>query len=133
MSGNDGNFVSQEDVFKRLEKDENEAKEYGFYWKNINQILSQVQSECREVQEAWNNNDKESLKSEIGDLLLASMSVAIFCGLDLQETLLKSADKFQDRFRTVLKLAKDDGYDNLQDQPFEVLINYWNRAKAQYK
>lgn len=132
MSEQEQQVSAQDALLKRIEKQEADARHYGFFWQNVNQIISQIHSECKEVQEAWNKNDKESLQDEVGDLMQASVSLAIFCGLDPQETLSKSVDKFQARYEKVQRLAKDDGYDNLQQQPFEVLISYWNKAKAQY-
>ncbi|MBA3721444.1 MAG: hypothetical protein H0W88_03485 [Parachlamydiaceae bacterium] len=57
------------------------------------------------------------------------MSLAIFCDLDPQETLQKSINKFQKRYNTVVKLAQSEGHANLHKQPFDVLMDYWNRAK----
>lgn len=123
----------ENELLKRIEEQEIEAREFGFYWENINQLIEQIQSECLEVQEAWQKNDRSHLQEEIGDLLLAAISLAIFCGLDPQETLLKSSEKFQKRYKTVVKLAQTDGYHNLHQQPSELLMNYWKRAKQKVK
>jgi uncharacterized protein YabN with tetrapyrrole methylase and pyrophosphatase domain len=116
-------------LLKRIEEQEQEARQFGFYWENIHQLLEQIQSECREVEEAWQSHNTTHLQEEIGDLLQAAVSLAVFCNLDPYETLLKSVQKFQKRYETVVQLAHKDGYSNLHQQPVEKLLDYWNRAK----
>ncbi len=116
-------------LLKRVEEQEFVAKEFGFYWEHIDQLIEQIQSECAEIQEAWQKNDESHLQEEIGDLLQAAISLAVYCGMDPQETLLKSIEKFQARFSKVVAFAQEDGYQDLRQQPFDVLMNYWNRAK----
>lgn len=115
--------------FKRIEELEQQAEDFGFYWEHIDQLIEQIQSESLEVQEAWKKNDRAHLKEEIGDLMLAAMSLAIFCELDPHETLLESIEKYEKRYRKVVEAAKKDGHTHLRGQPFDVLIGYWNRAK----
>jgi uncharacterized protein YabN with tetrapyrrole methylase and pyrophosphatase domain len=114
---------------KRIEEQEIAARNFGFYWQHINQIIEQIHNECIEIQEAWQKNDLVHLQEEIGDLLQAATSLSIFCNLDPHDTLLKSIRKFQKRYDTVVKLAHEDGHKDLHQQPFEVLMSYWNRAK----
>jgi uncharacterized protein YabN with tetrapyrrole methylase and pyrophosphatase domain len=116
-------------LLKRVEEQEIAARNFGFYWEHINQLIEQIQNECIEIQEAWQKNDPSHLQEEVGDLLQAAIGLAVFCNLDPHDTLLKSIEKFQKRYDTVVKLAQDDGHKDLHQQPFEVLMSYWNRAK----
>lgn len=116
-------------LLKQVEEQEAQAREFGFYWENINQLIEQIQSECVEIQEAWKKNNKIHLQEEVGDLIQATVSLAVFCNLDPHETLFKSIQKFQKRYNKVVQLARRDGYDNLQQQPFELLMDYWKQAK----
>ncbi|MGK5595653.1 MAG: MazG nucleotide pyrophosphohydrolase domain-containing protein [Parachlamydiaceae bacterium] len=116
-------------LLKRVEEQETKAKEFGFYWEHIDQLIDQIKSECVEVKEAWQNQDRTHLQEELGDLLQAAISLTTFCEFDPHETLLKSIHKFQKRYDTVVALAKEDGYSHLKEQPFELIENYWLRAK----
>ncbi|WP_039376665.1 MazG nucleotide pyrophosphohydrolase domain-containing protein [Parachlamydia acanthamoebae] len=116
-------------LFKRIEELEMDAQNFGFYWEHINQLVEQIQSECIEVQEAWQKNNRQHLQEEIGDLLQAAVSLAVFCKLDPHATLLKSIEKFQKRYAALVALAKEDGHANLQQQSMEVLSHYWEKAK----
>lgn len=120
-------------LLKEVEKQELVAKEFGFYWENFPQLIEQIQNECMEIQEAWNKEDMDHLQEEIGDLIQAAISLAVFCELDPHETLLKSIEKFQRRYDVVVQLAHSEGHENLHKQPFEILMNYWKRAKAKTK
>lgn len=120
---------SQGDLFKRIEQQEKVACEFGFYWNHINQLLKQIKSECQEVDEAWQKNDRTHLQEEVGDLIHASVCLAIFCQLDPYETLRKSLDKFQKRYDQVVAMAQEDGLDHLRNQSMDLLMDYWGKAK----
>ena len=74
-----------------------------------------------------------NLQEEIGDLIQAAISLAVFCKLDPRETLSKGIDKFQRRYDVVVQLARSEGHENLHKQPFEILMDYWKRAKIKTK
>lgn len=120
-------------LLKQVEMQEFEAKKFGFYWEHFDQLIEQIQSECLEIQEAWANKKTPHLQEEIGDLIQATISLAVFCQLDPHETLQKSIEKFQGRYSAVVRMARKDGHDHLHQQPFEVLMDYWNRAKLETK
>jgi uncharacterized protein YabN with tetrapyrrole methylase and pyrophosphatase domain len=120
----------KEDLIKRVELQEIDANNFGFSWETIHQLINQIRSECDEVLEAYEKKDQSHLQEEIGDLMQASICLAVFCGLDAHETLLKSSQKFQKRLDTVMSLAKKDGHSTLHNQPFDVLMGYWNQAKS---
>jgi uncharacterized protein YabN with tetrapyrrole methylase and pyrophosphatase domain len=116
-------------LIKLVEKQETECQEFGFYWESIDQLIEQIISECREIKEAHEKNDKVHLQEEVGDLLQAAVSLAVFLKLDPEETLAKSIKKFQKRFDALVEFAKQDGHATLENQPLEVLMKYWHQAK----
>lgn len=116
-------------LLKKVEKQENVARQFGFYWENIEQLIDQIRSECQEIHEAWEKKDQIHLQEEVGDLLLAAVSLAVFCNLDPHQTLKQSIDKFQNRYDKLVKLVMEDGRQHLHKQSFETLMHYWDRAK----
>lgn len=118
-----------DDLFDVVASQELVAKDFGFYWENFDQLLEQVQSECLEVQEAWKNDDHPHLKEEIGDLIQAAISLAVFCGVDPKTALVSSTQKFQRRYDVVLELARQDGHVDFHSMSFDQMMDYWNRAK----
>lgn len=119
----------KECLLKRVEELEAQSLQFGFYWETLYQLIEQIQSECLEVQEAWQNNDRPHLQEEVGDLMHAAVSLAVFCKLDPYETLLKSTQKYEKRYNALVKFAQEDGLPHLRQQSFEVLKGYWDRAK----
>jgi uncharacterized protein YabN with tetrapyrrole methylase and pyrophosphatase domain len=126
-------FSDEDCLLKQVEKQELVAKEFGFYWENFYQLIEQIQNECNEIQEAWHNENVSHLQEEIGDLIQAAVSLAVFCKLDPRETLAKSIEKFQRRYDAVVQIANSEGHENLHKQPSEILMDYWNRAKLKTK
>ena len=116
-------------LLKEVERQEKTAKEFGFYWESIEQLLEQVTSECKEIEEAYRKGDKKHLQEEIGDLMGAAVSIAVFCGFCPSDTLEQSIDKFQKRYDALVDLVKQDGHNNLKNQSFSLLMDYWKRAK----
>lgn len=116
-------------LIKALTKQEIEAKEFGFTWDNIDQILDQIVSECEEVKQAWLKNDQNNLKEEIGDTLNAALSLGWFCDIDPLEALENSYLKIEKRLKTMKSLMKEDGLADLKSESFEKKIFYWEKAK----
>lgn len=116
-------------LLKKIEEQETTARQFGFYWERLDQLIEQIKSECDEVEKAAQINDYAHLKEEIGDLLHAVVCLSIFCNVDAQDALSESSNKFQNRYDEVVKLTKMDGLNNLHNQPSEILMAYWNKAK----
>lgn len=118
------------DLIEIIQAQEKVAIQFGFYWESLQQLLDQIRSECSEVEEAYNAKDKKHLQEEVGDIMNASVSLAIFCGLDPHQVLEESTVKFQKRYDIVVKLAQKDGFETLEGQPLHVLMKYWNQSKS---
>ncbi len=118
-------------LLKRVEKQEQDAINFGLCWESINQIIEQIQSECNEIKDAYEKGDITHLQEEIGDLIQAAIGIAVFCKTDPHETMLRSIDKFQKRYDAIVKMVHADGRKNLENQPLDVLMYYWNRAKLE--
>jgi uncharacterized protein YabN with tetrapyrrole methylase and pyrophosphatase domain len=117
-------------TFEKLTLLENQADAFGFMWHEPSQILDQIQSECEEIkQNLEQQGDQEHLQEEIGDLIHAAFSLCLFCKFDAEETLIKSIDKFEKRFKKLQDLVHQSGQGSLQGQPVEVLMTFWNQAK----
>lgn len=119
----------ENDLIQRVKEQETAARAFGFYWEHLDQLIEQIQSECQEIQEAWQTENRPHLQEEVGDLLLAALSLAIFCDLDPHETLHHSIEKFQKRYNQVVSLANQDGLTHLHGKSTQELLEYWNRAK----
>lgn len=118
-------------ILEKLTQLEIEASNYGFKWENPHQIMTQIKSECAEIDEHLNNHDadKSKLQEEIGDLLHAVFSLTVFCQFNPKETLENSVNKFERRFNQVKLLAQEQGLETLTGMSFDELMQFWDQAK----
>jgi uncharacterized protein YabN with tetrapyrrole methylase and pyrophosphatase domain len=119
-------------TFEKVTLIENQADEFGFMWFHPSQILAQIQSECEEIkQNLEQQGERSHLQEEIGDLIHAAFSLCLFCKFDAEETMSKSIDKFEKRFKELKRLVHESGQASLKGQPVEVLMDFWNQAKQE--
>ncbi len=69
------------------------------------------------------------MQEEIGDLLHTAISLCMFAGFDVNETLEKSAKKLSARINALKKIAKLKGHDSLKGQSIEYMLELWREAK----
>jgi uncharacterized protein YabN with tetrapyrrole methylase and pyrophosphatase domain len=118
----------------RLIKIEEDACSLGFEWPDVTSILEQIVSECDEVKDALQNNEsKERIQEEIGDLLHASISLCLFAGFNPEDTLSKVACKIENRMDLIKIAAKQRGLDSLKGQTTEFMLELWDEAKKASK
>lgn len=121
------------DLLYQVQALEQAADDFGFSWENPQQIMAQILSECEEIQVHLKANSEQTntqeLQEEIGDLLHAVFSLAVFCQFNPKKTLEKTLSKFENRLTRVKQLAYSQGLCNLKGQPFDELMRFWNQAK----
>jgi uncharacterized protein YabN with tetrapyrrole methylase and pyrophosphatase domain len=111
-----------------LEKD---ARDFGFEWPDQQMILEQAIDECREIREViLNQEGRQRLQEEIGDLLHSIISLCDFSGFDVDETLAKVNTKFGKRMQAIKKLTHEAGLPNLKGQSFDFMMELWRKAKG---
>lgn len=100
----------------------------GFDWPSSQGALEKLDEEANEVREAVASGDRERAEEEIGDLLFSVVNAARLSGFSAEEALRRSTEKVIGRFRTLQRLAGEDGH-RLSELSLEVMDRYWDRAK----
>jgi len=109
---------------------EKEAARFGLNWTHYTQILDSINSECEEVKETIEKKEGlDRLQEEVGDILHGAISLCVFLGLDPEEVLQKTFKKFDRRMNEIMRQAKAAGYESLAGQPFDLLMEFWEKAK----
>ena len=111
----------------RAEKIQRKARDVGFDWEKPEEALDKVMEEVREVREELNGSH---LMEEVGDLLFSCVNVARLCGVNAEEALTFSTQKFLNRFLWMEKQAKIDGK-ALKVLTISELSVYWERSKSE--
>ncbi|ACX53148.1 MazG family protein [Ammonifex degensii KC4] len=109
------------------------AARVGFDWKDWRGAADKVREELEEIerQVASHPNPKD-LALEVGDLLFAAVNVARLLGVEAEEALHRSVDKFVERFRYLEERAKASGV-KLEEAGIELLDTFWEEAKKKVK
>ncbi len=112
----------------RSTKLQEKAAKVGFDWQSVDGALEKIDEEKKELEQAIKAGDKKNIEEELGDLLFSVVNVSRFVGVDAEEALTASADKFLNRFSVVEKLADERGL-NMSETSLEELDKLWEEAK----
>ncbi len=99
------------------------AVKVGFEWQNLEQLEECVASELQEFKNAQTQEHKEE---EFGDILFALVNLARWHGLDAEQALIKSNQKFICRFKKMEEFAQKP----LEELTFDEWDALWNKAKT---
>lgn len=101
------------------------AAQVGFDWPEIGQVWDKVEEELTELKEAESAQHKEE---EFGDLLFALINYARFSGINPDDALEKTNQKFKRRFEFIEQQA-DSIQRPLIDMSLDEMDQLWNQAK----
>ena len=90
--------------------------------------VDKIKEEFEEFNSALLSQNKSQIEDEFGDILFSLINYSRHIGIDSDESLKKSTQKFIDRFNKVEKIlnSKNLDFDNCSD---EELNNFWNDVK----
>lgn len=105
------------------------ASRVGFDWDSIAGPLAKVREETQEVEAAVNSGDQDSVEEEIGDLLFAVVNVARKAGVDPEDALRRTVNKFVERFQAIEAEAEQRGQ-ALSEMSLEDMDSIWDTTKG---
>ena len=107
---------------------QDKVKGVGFDWDNKEDVWAKVEEELVEFQEEVIANNKEKQEQEFGDVLFSLINYARFIGINPEEALNKTNNKFIKRFNLMEELIKND-QKVLGEMPLDEMDIYWNKVK----
>jgi MazG family protein len=108
------------------------ASAVGFDWPDAKGPREKIEEELREFDEAWARGDRAEMQRELGDALQAVVNLARKLGLDAEQALRDSTDRFARRFRHI-ELALEAEGRSIADADAAEQDRLWNVAKAALK
>ena len=121
---------SDKSALQKLLAIENAARAFGFEWPDHNMVIDQAISESEEVREAIELGESAArIQEEIGDLIHTAISLCVFEGFDVEQTMQRAADKFTVRMRAMQKLAAEHGLQSVHGQSLDFQMQLWGQAK----
>ena len=104
------------------------VKGIGFDWDNKQQVWEKVQEELGELQEAEESKDFTEIESEFGDVLFSLINYARFIGVNPENALDKTNQKFKSRFQTMETLMQE-AQKNISEMNLSEMDVFWDKAK----
>ncbi len=111
----------------RAAKLQAKAARVGFDWKEVDGALVKMEEEIEEMREAFANDDMVNLKEEIGDVMFSMINVARLAGIDINDALTQTNNKFENRFRYIEERC------DIEKADLQTMEDLWNEAKTKSK
>lgn len=122
------NIPKSKDIFDRAEEVQQKVKKVGFDAPSDEEAFQMVEEELEEAKnEALKAREKE-LAEEVGDLIFASMSLAVHFHLSPSMCLSSALKKFEKRFNDMKKVADKKNIE-LRGENIRLLDEIWNEIK----
>ena len=121
---------SSHPLFHQAKEQGQYAASFGFDWATSTDVMFKVLEETQELQVAVSENDRDGIRHEIGDVLLALSSLARHNDLSLETAFQEAIQRFQsrwDKMTTFASTAQKD-LETLTPNEWEHL---WEKAKAE--
>lgn len=112
----------------RALKLQQKAARVGFDWAEPGPILDKIEEEIGEFREALQSGDTAAMKDEFGDMLFAFVNLGRHLGIEPEEALRGTNDKFRDRFHHVERALVSSGR-TLEGASLEEMEALWQEAK----
>ena len=113
---------------QRSQKIQKRVSKVGFDWPDTKGVFEKIKEEVRELEEAVESNNKESIQEEIGDLYMIITNLSEKLGVDSEEALRKSNIKFEKRFNYMEKELEKDNI-KVSEMDFDELNTLWDDSK----
>ena len=115
-------------ALKRSQKIQKRASKAGFDWPDVSGVFNKIKEEIGELEEAINKNHQESIKEEIGDLLMIMTNLAQKLNVDSEDALISANKKFTNRFAYIETALENEG-SGFSEASFEQLDSLWEDSK----
>jgi tetrapyrrole methylase family protein/MazG family protein/ATP diphosphatase len=100
----------------------------GFDWPDANGPRAKIDEELRELDQARRSGDRAAMQRELGDVLFSAVNLARKLGLDAEQALRDTTDRFARRFRHVERMLDAEGRAVADASPDEQ-ERLWQSAK----
>ena len=111
---------------------QDKAKQIGFDWDNTDDVYAKFQEEWKELQEALANKNKDATEEELGDVLFSIINYARHIGVNPEQALERTNQKFKKRFELMEELVMDEDK-KLNNMSLIEMDKYWVMAKNKLK
>jgi tetrapyrrole methylase family protein / MazG family protein len=110
------------------QRTQEKAASVGFDWPDHKPVLEKLHEEIDELNEALQNDNREHIREEVGDLLFTIVNLARKLHIDAEAVVKETTRKFTKRFQYIEDYYRNIGED-IHAASLEELDAVWNKAK----
>jgi MazG family protein len=125
LEGVPKNFPGLARAYRLQEK----ASKVGFDWEKKDDVWKKVVEEIEEMHEMELAEDQDELEKEIGDVFFAMINYSRFLGINPENALRRTNEKFIARFNYIEKKIKESGR-TISESNLEEMDRYWEESKT---
>ncbi len=115
-------------ALERARKLQKRAANHGFDWQSIVPVLAKLKEEVAEFEAALEEQDKDHLHHELGDIYFAATNLARHANLEPEIALRDANKRFEQRFRWI-EDAVSARNQRIDDLTLAELDSLWDQAK----
>ena len=115
-------------ALQRAHRLQEKASKVGFDWEKKEDVWQKVIEEIEEMHYSEKNESTENLEKEVGDVFFAMVNYARFLGINPENSLRRTNEKFINRFNYVQERIKETGK-AINESNLEEMDKYWNESK----
>ncbi len=112
----------------RAHRVQERASRVGFDWNKREEVYEKLKEELREFEAALESGNRDEIESEMGDLLFSLVNISRFSGINPEDALRRTTDKFIKRFRFIEEEARKQGK-HISELTLSEMDNLWEEAK----
>jgi len=120
----DDDIPSALPALARAGKVQRRAAGFGFDWRSTDAAIAKLREELDELESAADGGDRDAADAELGDVLLAAVSVARRLDVDPEGALRRSTARFAGRYERMRDRADADGVDLAAMDDHELLAYF---------
>jgi MazG family protein len=112
----------------RAQRLQERAARVSFDWEHLRDVIDKVEEEIKEFRIALDENNRDDMEEEMGDLLFSLVNISRFLEISAEDSLRKSNEKFTRRFKYIEE-AFDNNYEQMKNAGLTELDRKWEEAK----
>lgn len=112
----------------RAHRLQDRAAKAGFDWERVEDAITKLDEEVAEFKEALKDGSSSKAEDEFGDILFMLVNISRFAGVNPENALRKTTDKFISRFKHIEAKASQAGR-RLEDMTLQEMDALWDEAK----
>lgn len=115
-------------ALQRASRLQQKARAAGFRWRDEKEVWEKLDEEMKELSVARDIGDAQKIEDEFGDVLFVMAQLADYAGVNPEDALRRTCEKFIRRFQKMEKHFAEGGR-HLHDVSLEEMDAVWQEAK----